>query len=218
MPWLEMPLLIGLMLLTGSAIGAAAPLNDASCRLLFLGPSFGYVLVSAGLLNRVIQFVFQPHVFLQWLLFFFVALNQGVIGDAYIIHSGVCLLTVQHQLLMSLYPAMLVSAVLVLIFKTVRNRRVKTKNRDVVHVGLAASFGGAIAACWIGAATVLTDEMLAACLGYGCLATVIIQSLILFLPRKDVFDDAVYNAKAESKGRRRRPQQLFHDSPRKNLN
>lgn len=207
-----MPLLLGLMLLTGSGITAAAPLNDASCRLLFLGPSSGYVLVSAGLLSRVIQYVFRPHVFLQWLLFFFVALNQGVISVAYMAQSGWCRLTVQHQLIMLLYPSMLVSAVLVLVFKTVRRRHSKAKPREIIHVGLAATFSGAIGACWIGAATVLTNQMLSACLGYGCLATVVIQSLILFLPRKDIFHDGIY---ASFGNKDRHSKELTPEEPRK---
>lgn len=209
-----MPLLLGLMLLTGSGITAAAPLNDASCRLLFMGPSSGYVLVSAGLLSRVIQYVFQPHVFIQWLLLFFVALNQGVISVAYMVHSGWCQLTVQHQLLMLLYPGMLVGAVLVLVFKTVRKKWSKMKPREIIHVGLAATFSGAIGACWIGAATVLTNEMMAACLGYGCLSTVIVLSLILFLPRKDVFHDGIY----ANRRRKRRRDELVHEDPRKMIN
>jgi len=39
---------------------------------------------------------------------------------------------------------------------------------------------------------VLTDELLPSCLGYGCLLTVVVLSMILFIPRKDVFDDGVY--------------------------
>ena len=184
--------MLGLMLLTGVGIAAAVPLNDASCRLLLLGPSFGYTLVSAGLLTRIIQHLFQPHVFLQWLLFCFVALNQCVIGVTYILRTDECLLTVQQQLLMLIYAGVLVAVVLILVFRTARRRSRKKKLHELIYIGLAASFSGAIGGCWIGAATVLTDELLPSCLGYGCLLTVVVLSMILFIPRKDVFDDGVY--------------------------
>lgn len=184
-----MPLLLGLMTLASTSIVAAVPLNEASCRILFLGPGIGYVLLAAGLLSRIVQHTIRPHIVVHWLLLFFVVLNQVVISGAYLHRSWsskACVVTVHDQLLVMLYPGLLVAVVLLLVYRTARRTRSEWKSREAIHTGLAATFSGAFAGCWLGAASVLGDVLLPSSLGYGCLATVIVVSLISLLPRQDM--------------------------------
>ena len=185
-----MPFLIGLMCLTSTAIVSAVPLNDASCRVLFIGPGISYVLVAAGLLSRIIQHTIRAHIVLHWLLIFFVVLNQIVISVAYVVRSTkkTCELLVHDQLLMMLYPALLVGVLLLLVYRTARRTSSALKSREAIHVGLATSFGGAFAGCWLGAACVLGDALLPSCLGFGCLATVVVVSIISLIPRQEELD------------------------------
>lgn len=202
-----MPLILGLMTLASTCIVAAVPLNEAACRILFLGPGIGHVLLAAGLLSRIVQHSIKTHIVLQWLLLFFVILNQVIISAAYLHRSWTtlipitsnqqrinttnaafkaqanCQLTVHDQLLVMLYPALLVAVVLLLVYRTARRTRSQWKSREAIHAGLAASFAGAFTGCWLGAASVLGDAFLPSCLGYGCLATVIVVALISLIPR-----------------------------------
>lgn len=202
LPWLQMPFLLGLIFLASTSIVAAVPLNDGSCRMLFLGPGIGYVLIIAGLLSRIIQHTMRAHVVLHWLLIFFVVLNQMVISVAYLLRTTrkKCQLTVHDQLLMMLYPALLIGVVLLLVYRTARRTRSQWKSREAIHVGLATTFAGAFAGCWLGAACVLGDVLLSSCLGFGCLATTIIVSLISFIPRQERMephDESIFSDKEE---------------------
>lgn len=185
-----MPFLLGLMCLASTAIVSAVPLSDASCRVLFVGPGISYVLLAAGLLSRIIQHTIRAHILLHWLLVFFVVLNQVVISVAYLVRTTrkTCELTVHDQLLMMLYPALLVGVLLLLVYRTARRTSSTLKSREAIHVGLATSFGGAFAGCWLGAACVLGDAHLSSCLGFGCLATVVVVSIISLIPRQEQTD------------------------------
>lgn len=190
MPWLQMPFLLGLMWLASISIVAAVPLNDAACRMLFVGPSIGYVVLLASLLSRIIQRTMRANVILHWLLVFFVVLNQMVISITYLLRSTRknCTLTVHDQLLMMLYPALLIGVVLLLVYRTTRRTRSHWKTRQAIHIGLATTFSGAFAGCWLGAACILGDVFLSSCIGFGCLATVVVVSLILFIPKEEPMD------------------------------
>ena len=180
-----MPFLLGLMGLASTSIVAAVPFSDASCRMLFLGPGFANVLLAAGLLSRIVQLTTHAHVVLQWLLLFFIVLNQVVIGLAYLFRSTQkpCQLLVHDQILMMLYPGLLLGVVMLLVYRSARRTRSRWKSRESIHIGLAATFSGAFAGCWLGAASVLGDYLLPSCLGYGCLATSVVVSLISFIPK-----------------------------------
>lgn len=202
LPWLQIPFLFGLICLASISIVAAVPLNDGSCRMLFIGPGVAYALLAAGLLSRIIQHTMRAHVFLQWLLIFFVVLNQLVISIAYVLRSArkICVLTIHDQLFMMLYPALLIGVVLLLVYRTARSTRSQWKSRQAIHVGLAATFSGAFAGCWLGAACVLGDALLSSCIGFGCLVTCVIVSLIALIPRQDRIDsndDSIYSQKEE---------------------
>lgn len=191
LPWLQLPLLLGLMCMASTAIVAAVPFSDASCRMLFVGPGVSYVLLTAGLMSRINQQSIRTHAILQWLLLFFVVLNQVVISASYLASRRACRSTVSDQLLMMLYPGLLVAVVLLLVYRT--TRRPKTRSKEAVHVALAATFTGAFAACWLSAAAVLGDGLLPPCMGYGCLATAVVISLISLIPRQsDVFSAGRY--------------------------
>lgn len=197
-----MPFLLGLIWLTSTSIVAAVPLSDASCRMLFLGPGVGYVLLAAGLLSRIVQHTMRAHIVLHWLLVFFVVLNQMVISVAYLmrITRKNCQLIVHDQLLLMLYPALLVGVLLLLVYRTARRTRSPWKSREAIHVGLATTFGGAFAGCWIGAACVLGDALLSSCIGYGCLATVVVVSIISLIPKQErleLNDDNIFPDKSE---------------------
>lgn len=178
------------MCLASTAIVAAVPFSDASCRLLFIGPGVSYVLLVGGLMSRINQQSIRTHVALQWLLMFFVVLNQVVISAAYLAHTSkkACRATVNDQLLMMLYPGLLVAVVLLLVYRTSRRTKSDWKSKEAVHVGLAATFTGAFAACWLSAAAVLGDALLSPCMGYGCLATAVVISLISLVPRQERTD------------------------------
>lgn len=215
LPWLQIPFLIGLMCLASIAIVAAVPLNDGSCRTLFIGPGVGYALLAAGLLSRIIQHTMRAHVFLHWLLIFFVVLNQFVISIAYLFRSTrkTCSLTVHDQLLMMLYPALLIGVILLLVYRTTRRTRSQWKSRQAIHVGLAATFGGAFAGCWLGAACVLGDALLSSCIGFGCLTTSVIVSLIALIPKQeriDGTDDSIYSEKEDAVYHRERNSKDMH--------
>lgn len=190
LPWLQMPFLLGLIWLASTSIVAAVPLNDASCRMLFLGPGVGYVLLAAGLLSRIIQHTMRAHIVLHWLLIFFIVLNQMVISVAYLLRTTrrTCQLTVHDQLLMMLYPALLVGVLLLMVYRTARRTRSRWKSREAIHVGLATTFSGAFAGCWLGAACVLGDSLLSSCLGFGCLVTVVVVSIISLIPKQEQMD------------------------------
>ena len=197
-----MPFLLGLIFLSATSIVAAVPLNDGSCRMLFLGPGIGYVLITAGLLSRIIQHTMRAHIVLHWLLIFFVVLNQMVISVAYLLRTTrrSCQLTVHDQLLMMLYPALLIGVVLLLVYRTARRTRSQWKSREAIHVGLATTFSGAFAGCWLGAACVLGDALLSSCLGFGCLASAVIVSLISLIPRQERMepnDESIFSDKEE---------------------
>lgn len=215
LPWLQIPFLIGLICLASISIVAAVPLNDGSCRMLFIGPGVGYALLAAGLLSRIIQHTMRAHVFLHWLLIFFVVLNQFVISIAYLLRSTrkSCNLTVHDQLLMMLYPALLVGVILLLVYRTARRTRSQWKSRQAIHVGLAATFAGAFAGCWLGAACVLGDALLSSCIGFGCLTTSVIISLIALIPRQeriDSNDDSIYSEKEDAVYREERNPKDMH--------
>lgn len=202
LPWLQIPFLFGLICLASISIVAAVPLNDGSCRMLFIAPGVAYALLAAGLLSRIIQHTMRANIFLQWLLIFFVVLNQLVISIAYLLRSTrkICILTVHDQLLMMLYPALLIAVVLLLVYRTARSTRSQWKSRQAIHVGLAATFSGAFAGCWLGAACVLGDGLLSSCIGFGCLITSVIVSLIALIPRQDRVDssgNSIYSEKEE---------------------
>jgi len=182
-----MPFLLGLMGLASISIVSAVPFSDASCRTLFLGPGLGYVLLAAGLMSRIVQLTTHAHVVLQWLLLFFVVLNQVVISVAYLFRSTqkTCHLIVNDQLLMMLYPGLLVAVVMLLVYRAARRTRSRWKSRESIHIGLAATFSGAFGGCWLGAAAVLGDSLLPTCLGYGSLTTVVVVSLISLIPRHE---------------------------------
>ena len=140
-------------------------------------------IISIGLLSRVVQLLVNGHVLLQWLLLFFVILNQLVIGLSYMMHVTNCQLNINDQLLMLLYPGLLIGVVLLMIYRTVRSpSSCRWKTQQSVYVGLAASFSGAIAGCWVGAGTMVSDDLLPCCLGFGCLATAIVVPLIVLVP------------------------------------
>ena len=100
-----------------------------------------------------------------------------------------CRLDINDQLFVLLYPGLLIGVVLLLVYRTARKSNSSWKSRQAVYIGLAATFSGAIAGCWIGAAAMLSDDLLPSCLGFGCLSTAIIVSMIALVPKSTAPDD-----------------------------
>lgn len=176
-----MPLLLGFITLTSTSIICSVPLNNTTCRLLCIGPGIGYTLVISGLLFRVVQYLVRGQSLLQWLLLFFIMLNQFIISVSYLLKLNQCQLNCQDTMLILLYPALLVGISLFLVYRVVRKSR--SKVRDATYIGLAASFTAAVAVCWTGAAFVSSDANLPICIGYGTLATTVIVSMITLIPK-----------------------------------
>lgn len=125
-----------------------------------------------------------------------------------------CYLNIHDQLLVMLYPGLLIAVVLLLVYRTARRTRSEWKSREAIHIGLAATFAGAFAGCWLGAASVLGDALLSSCLGYGCLATVVVVSLISLIPRQEMRPE-----RCESeKGDRQEPVKPSHHHPNNSNN